>query len=218
MPAIGYLDSLNIVKELVARSQAAGQPISPTIVLVGGNALAYHGIRKMSEVVDAFIASFSSQVVEELESDLQKVFGPLFKLDVTPAENLWGNFLIRDIEQSSCLAEIFEVGGQTYQVRALTIEDLLIAKLDSERQKDKNDLAGLARHTTADALIARFNKLVLWYGNRDGVPAYTERFVELLANQYGRPPAEIIPQLNITSGVKQMLSDAFLGDDEGQRP
>lgn len=79
-------------------------------------------------------------------------------------------------------------------------------------------LAGLAGHTTADALIARFNKLVLWYGNRDGVPAYTERFVELLANQYGRPPAEIIPQLNITSGVKQMLSDAFLGDDEGQRP
>lgn len=218
MPSVGYLDSLNIIKELVARVHAAGQPISPTIVLVGGNALAFHGIRKMSEDVDAFIASFPPQVVEELEADLQKVFGPLFKLDVTPTENLWGNFLIRDIEQNSCLAEIFEVGGQTYQVRALTIEDLLIAKLDSERQKDKNDLAGLARHTTADALIARFNKLVLWYGNRDGVPAYTERFVELLANQYGRPPAEIIPQLNITSGVKQMLSDAFLGDDEGQRP
>jgi len=60
-------------------------------------------------------------------------------------------------------------------VEALRIEDLFWLKLASGRARDLDDLDLLAPRTTADALVARWNQLIKWHGERHAILGFAGR-------------------------------------------
>lgn len=201
-------EAVLIVKELVAHSVAAGEPIDATLVAVGGTALAAHGVRALSEDVDLFVRTCSADVIDEVEALGRARHGPAFKLDVTPAENLWGAILVRDIDRDArSVVATFDAGGRRFELRALSIETLLLIKLAAGRERDLRDLPLLAARTTADALIDRFNTLVVWHGDRHSVPAFADALVRQLESLFGCGP-EVIDRLAVSRELRRMLWEA----------
>jgi hypothetical protein len=209
MPMLAIQDALTVIRKLIERSNALNAPIHDTIIIVGGTALSAHGIRAFTEDVDLYLKAFSDEAVFQLEQELKPVYGEQFRLDVTATENLWGAILLRDIAEHSPIYQILEVAGQSFVIRTLGIEDLFLVKLGADREKDRRDLPLLAARTTAEALIARFNIVIQWHGQRPAVPRFADEFVRQLDIQYGFGPAQSIPQLNLSPFIKDLLWQAY---------
>jgi predicted nucleotidyltransferase len=202
-------DALTVIRKLAERSHALNAPIHDTIVVVGGTALSAHGIRAFTEDVDLYLKAFSDEAVFQLEQELKPVYGEQFRLDVTATENLWGAILLRDIAEYSPIYQIIKVAGQSLVIKMLSIEDLFLVKLGADREKDRQDLPLLAARVTAEALIARFNVVIQWHGQRPAVPRFADEFVRQLASRYGLEPAKSIPQLNLSPFIKDLLWQAY---------
>jgi predicted nucleotidyltransferase len=201
-------EAVRITEELVRRSVAAGEPIDTTLIMVGGTALAAHGVRDLSEDVDLFARTFSADLVVTLEAEEKARHGAAFKLDVTPAENLWGSILVRDIEQDArMLVKAFEVAGRRYEIRALGIETLFLLKIAAGRERDREDLPLLAQRTSADGVIARFNTLVRWHGDLKALAAFADGVVTRLRSLFGCGP-EVIDRLEVPDFLRRMLWEA----------
>jgi hypothetical protein len=202
-------DALTVIRKLIERSRALNAPIHDTIIIVGGTALSAHGIRTFTEDVDLYLKAFSDEAVFQLEQELKPIYGQQFRLDVTATENLWGAILLRDIAEYSPIYQILEVAGQSFVIKTLSIEDLFLVKLGADREKDRQDLPLLAARTTADALIARFNIVIQWHGQRPAVPRFADEFVRQLETRYGLDPAKSIPQLDLSPFIKELLWQAY---------
>lgn len=184
---------------LIEVSDLRGEPIGDFIVLVGGSAMAAHGIRAMSRDVDAYTPVVSDEAVAQVESEYRARYGPGFRLDVTTVENLWGLIMIRDLDQSPRITEIETPTGRAHAVRALAVEDLFVLKVASGRERDSGDLPLLAPYSSPDAIISRFNALLPGIGNRTAIPAIADALVASLAAQYALPPAETIERLAVAT-------------------
>ncbi len=211
-------DALTVIRLLIERSHALGAPIHDTIIVVGGTALSAHGIRAFTEDVDLYLRDFSDEAVFQLERELKSVYGEQFRLDVTATENLWGAILLRDIDAHSPDYRTLEVAGRLYAIKALSVEDLFLLKLSADREKDRQDLPLLAARTTANALIARFNVVVPWHGQRPAVPRFADEFVRQLERHYTLTPQHVIPQLKIPNFVVEMLWDTYYPEPADRPP
>ena len=211
-------DALTVIRALIERCNQLGFPIHQTIVAVGGTALAAHGIRPESEDVDLYVRTFSEDAVFQLERELKPVFGEKFRLDVTATENLWGAILLRDIEEHSPVYQTLEVAGQSFIIKALSIEDLFLIKLSADREKDRRDLPLLAAKTTAEALIARFNVITPWHGNRPELPRYADEFARQLEKHYALAPSRSLPELKLPTFMLEMLWQAYYPEREEPPP
>lgn len=202
-------EALTVIAKLIEQSQRSGAPIHDTIVVVGGTALSAHGIRDLSEDVDLYVKTFSDDVVFQVERELRESYGPAFKLDVTAMENLWGFILLRDIDEHSLTYRTLEAAGRSFTIKALSIEDLFLLKLNAGREKDRQDLPLIAAKTTPEALIERFNVVVQWHGNKPAVPGYADEFVRQLAACYALAPVQVIPRLKLPKFVESMLWETY---------
>ncbi|MFZ1828011.1 MAG: hypothetical protein WAW42_04435 [Candidatus Competibacteraceae bacterium] len=202
-------EALSVIVRLIERSQQAGEPIDHTIIVVGGTALSAHGIRNLSEGVDLYVQTFSDDVVFQVERELVEIYGPAFKIDVTATENLWGFILLRDIEEHSPTYKMLEVAGQTFTVKALSIEDLFLLEMNAGREKDRQDLPLIAARTTPEALIQRFNVIVQWHGNKPALPGYADELVRQLEICYALEPKQVISQLKLPKFVASMLWETY---------
>jgi hypothetical protein len=99
------------------------------------------------------------------------------------------------------------------ELRALRIEDLFLLKLASGRTRDLEDLALIARRTTAEALVARWNQLVQWHGDRHAVPGFADALVVQLRQLFGADPGTIIGRLALTAGQRELLFESHHGKD-----
>lgn len=202
-------EALTVIAKLIERSLQVEEPIDHTIVVVGGTALSAHGIRNLSEDVDLYVKTFSDDIVFQVERELMEVYGPAFKIDVTATENLWGFILLRDIEKHSPTYKAIEVSGQIFIVKALSIEDLFLLKLDAGREKDRQDLPLIAARTTPEALIHRFNTIIQWHGNRPALPGYADELVRRMEICYGLEPKQVICQLKLPKFVENLLWETY---------
>ena len=206
--AVRWPAPIEVLRRLVEVSEQRGDPIGDLIVLVGGSALAAHGIRGASRDVDAYTPVVSDEAVARVETELRGRYGPDFRIDVTTVENIWGLIMIRDLDRAPRVTQIVSPAGRTHTVRALSIEDLYVLKVASGRRRDSDDLPLVAPRTSADAIIARFNTLLPGIGNRAAIPAIADALVRNLAAHYGLAPARIIEQLAVSSGIKAELREA----------
>jgi hypothetical protein len=178
------------------------------IVLVGGSAMAAHGIRAESLDVDAYTAVVGEQSVAQVEAEFRVRYGPGFRLDVTTVENIWGLIMIRDLSEAPQVTEIETAPGRTYVVRALSVEDLYVLKVASGRRRDSDDLPLLAPRTAADAIIARFNVLLAGIGDRAAIPGIADALVGDLVAHYHVAAARIIDGLAVSGELKEDLREA----------
>lgn len=202
-------EALRVIVRLIERSQQASEPIDHTIIVVGGTALSAHGIRNLSEDVDLYVQTFSDDVVFQVERELIEIYGPAFKIDVTATENLWGFILLRDIEEHSPTYKMLEVAGQIFTVKALSIEDLFLLKMNAGREKDRQDLPLIAARTTPEALIQRFNVIVQWHGNKPALPGYADELVRQLEICYALEPKQVISELKLPKFVASILWETY---------
>jgi len=184
----------------------------PFIVVVGGTAMAARGIRAMSTDVDYYSPDIDEDIVHSVEMEMKSRFGRDFKIDATPGENLWGPILFRDIADSGQVT-VIKFKNVEVPVKALSTEDLVLVKIAADRRKDQDDLPLLAPTVEVGALVARFNKVIGWHGDRSAVMAYADRFLEFLSHYKGAPAESIIVQMAIPDYVKDMLIEARAGDD-----
>ena len=206
--AVRWPAPIEVVRRLIEVSEQRGEPIGSLIVLVGGSAMAAHGIRGESRDVDAYSPVVSDEAVAQVEAELRMTYGDGFRIDLTTVENIWGLIMIRDLARAPRVTQIVSPGGRTHTVRALSIEDLYVLKVASGRRRDNDDLPLIAPRTSADAIVARFNALLPGIGNRAAIPAIADALVRNLAAHYGLAPARIIEQLAVSSGIKAELREA----------
>lgn len=202
-------DALTAIAKLIEQSERSGEPFHDTIIVVGGTALSAHGIRNLSEDVDLYVKAFSDDVVFQVERELKERYGPGFKLDVTATENLWGFILLRDINEYSPTYRTLEAVGRSFTIKALSVEDLFLLKLNAGREKDRQDLPLIAAKTTPEALIERFNVVVRWHGNKPAIPGYADEFVRQLEACYGLAPVQVIPKLKLPKFIESMLWETY---------
>ena len=206
--AVRWPVPLDVVRRLIEVSEERGEPIGSPIVLVGGSAMAAYGIRAESRDVDLYTAAIGEGSVAQVEAEFRVRYGPDFRLDVTTVENIWGLVMIRDLDRAPLVSEIETPPGTSHAVRALAVEDLYILKVASGRQRDADDLPLIAPHTSADAIIARFNRLLSGVGDRAAIPSIADAMVASLLANYGLPAARIIDALAVNGELKQDLREA----------
>jgi hypothetical protein len=210
---LSYDDALVVIERLVDIARARGDVLRSPIVLVGGTALAGWQIRAYSHDVDLYMPEISSDAVEIVEQELRARYGDSFRLDVTTGENVWGSILLRDIASSPMLGSVAGL-----ELRALRIEDLFLLKLASGRAQDVSDLDLLAPRTSADALVARWNQLVKWHGDRHAILGFADALVVHLQRLFGCEPTVIIAQLDVTIGQRELLLDTYRDKDPDDQP
>ncbi len=202
-------DAQEAIRLLLERSEDSGYPVQEPLVVLGGTAMAALRIREVSWDVDVFVGDVSAQVVHEVELELRGSHGERFRLDATSGENLWGSILVRDIGDSPQVATLTTPSGQ-YVLRALSVEDLFLVKLAAGRSKDLDDLPLLAPHTSPAPLVARFNQLLRWHGDRGAILGYADSFVRTVTELYDVDAASLIDDIDAAAYVTRELTDAWL--------
>ena len=69
---------LEVVRRLIEVSEQRGEPLEGAIVLVGGSAMAAHGIRAESLDVDVYTPKVGEQAVAQVEAESRVRYGPGF--------------------------------------------------------------------------------------------------------------------------------------------
>ena len=213
---ISYHDALEVIRRLLDVSAKQHAPFTEPIVMLGGTAMVAHHIRKLSYDVDMYVYDFSDDVVHQVERELKQQFGDDFKIDVTSVENIWGDIMLRDLAQSET-DSVIRAGDRDITIRKLSIEDLFLVKLDTGREKDRDDLEILYEKTNPDKLIRRFNVIWKWHGNRDAVLGYADSFVALLSRLSGLAPSSILAGLKLPEYMLQLLNDTWGQDKDNNR-
>lgn len=199
---------LDVVQRLVDVSEERGEALGESIVLVGGSALAAHGVRRGSDDVDAYTPVAGDASIAQVEAEFRRRFGESFRFDVTTVPNVWGLIMIPDLGDAPLLATLQAPSGRPCSIRALRIEDLYVLKVASGRQRDADDLPLIAGRTTWQAVVERFNGLLPGVGNRSAVPGIADALVGHLARDFGVAAEPIIAALAVTDDLKQDLREA----------
>ena len=210
---IGYHDAVKVIRRLLEMAENHQTPFEEPIVMVGGTAMAAHNIRQLSHDVDLYVRDFSDDVVYQVEQEFKRQFGDDFKIDVTSVENIWGDIMLRDIHQSEP-DMVIRSGNRDITIRKLRPEDLFLLKLDTGREKDRNDLFVLYEKTTSDTLIERFNVIWKWHGNRDAVLGYADSFVAVLSQFDSEKPRDVIARLKLPEYMLNLLHEAWSQNDD----
>lgn len=209
---ISYHDALKVIRRLLDLSENQNEPFEEPVVMVGGTAMAAHNIRGLSYDVDIYVRDFSHDIVHQVEQEFRAEFGESFKIDVTSVENIWGDIMLRDIHDSEP-DTVIRFGTREITVRKLSPEDLFLTKLDTDREKDRNDLSVLYERTDPSRLIRRFNMIWKWHGNRDAVLGYADTFVSVLQELGSHIPDDIIAQLKLPEYMLELLHETWSCDD-----
>lgn len=205
---ISYQDALNVIRRLLEAAEHQHGLFEEPIVMVGGTAMAAHQIRKLSYDVDLYVCDFSDDVVYQVEQEFKGLFGNDFKIDVTSVENIWGDIMLRDIDRSEpdC---VIRCGDREITIRKLSTEDIFLTKLDTGREKDRDDLLVLYERTNSEKLIERFNVIWKWHGNRDAVLGYADSFVAILSQFGHHRPLDLIGRLKLPEYMLKLLCEAW---------
>lgn len=205
---ISYHDALKVIRRLLDKAEKQNEPFEEPIVMVGGTAMAAHNIRKFSYDVDLYARDFSDDVVYQVEQEFKVQFGDSFKIDVTSVENIWGYIMLRDIHHSEPDV-VLRSGNREITIRKLSPEDLFLIKLDTGREKDRDDLFVLYEKTDLNRLVRRFNIIWKWHGHRDAVLGYADSFVSVLQQLDNHIPADVIARLKLPEFMLNLLYETW---------
>jgi hypothetical protein len=161
LQTLGGAEVLSIVTALCRAYRAQNPKRKPAVlVALGGTAMALHGLRDQSHDVDLYTpdACFASQHSPVVMIDDHPVM-----IDVTTNTHVWGEIDIVDIEADSILADRIEIEGQTIDLRVVSIETMMILKVNAGRTKDRADITALMGRTTPEAVFRRL--AAIWKPN-----------------------------------------------------
>ncbi len=205
---IGYKDALKIIKRLLEVAEERNEAFEEPVVMVGGTAMAAHGFRHESCDVDLYARDFSLEAAHQVEREFKTEFSDNFRIDITSVENIWGYIMLRDIHTSEADCSMC-VGDRTITVRKLSAEDLFLLKLDTEREKDLEDLPILYENTDLKRLVMRFNTIWKWHGDPKAVLSYADSFVSTMLKLGGHDPIELIGNLDLPAYMIELLSETW---------
>lgn len=209
---INFKQAMDCLEVVMQRHLEKHGEAPPFVVVVGGTAMAAHGVRLLSTDVDYYSPKIDEDIVYAVEAEMKANFGRKFKIDATPGENIWGPILFRDINDAVQITEI-SLGSLKVPVKALSPYDLVLVKLAADRAKDRDDLPLLAPQVEPGALIERFNTVIAWHSDRGATMAYTDRFLDFIEKHLNVDAIATIDDLSIPEYVKEMVREARSDND-----
>src|ERR1700761_7333588 len=151
---IGLTEAIEVIHNLLHEHLDRTKRMPGAVIAVGGTALAILNIRERSEDIDLYLSEVDDGAVDATVKRFRSRYGPNFKVDVTPANTLWGAFAVKDIDESP-IAQRIIVDGHTVEIRVLSPETLYLLKAAADRPKDRRDLERIAIHCDYAKLIER---------------------------------------------------------------
>jgi hypothetical protein len=197
---IGLKEAIEVIRDLLREYLKRTGKLPETIVAVGGTALAILRIRERSDDLDLYLSEVDDGAVDATVNRYRAKYGAQFKIDVTPANTLWGAFAVKDIEESP-VTESIEIEGRSIQIRVLSPETMYLIKVAADRPKDRDDVPLIGKHCDYAALIARAKRLLPWYADRSSLAEYVERLVRSLGRDFGREFLQIENDLELGDAV-----------------
>jgi hypothetical protein len=197
---IGLREAIEVIRELLREHLKRTGKIPETVVAIGGTALAILRIRERSDDLDLYLSEVDDDAVESTVKRYRSMYGPQFKIDVTPANTLWGPFAVKDIEESPVTDNI-EIDGQLVQIRVLSPETMYLIKVAADRPKDRDDVPIIGKHCNYMALITRAKRLLPWYADRSSFAEYVERLVRSMGRDFERDFSQIESDLGLSDAV-----------------
>jgi hypothetical protein len=156
-PAVSDLelsaDQIRSLLEEVANSLPRSDK-PPTIIVVGGSLLAWHGLRAATKDIDS---------VRRLEESLKAAVSEVAKrYDLAPN---WINdraaaFMPANFEESTC---VILVEHASLRVLGASFDDVFLMKLYASRATDYDDLAAIWRHCTFETPAEAVRRFYLAY-------------------------------------------------------
>ncbi len=116
--------------------------------------------------------------------------------------------MLRDIHESEP-DMVIPCGNRDIIIRKLSPEDLFLLKLNTGREKDRDDLFVLYERTNSERLIERFNVIWKWHGNRDAVLGYADSFVSILSEFGNNMPLDIVARLKLPGFMLALLHETW---------
>ena len=172
----------NILGAVVDEAQKLGfERQIGNIVVAGGGALCLKNVRDTSQDLDVYLPVDLQALTDRVEARF-----PGLVIDVTTDDRFWGR-----IHTSRPLLEPLAVTGRDgtsqYHMRVLSMEELFIRKgADSCREKDIQDLARIAPHTTPERIVSAFRALI-GTNDRWEMRELADILLSELSATYGKP-------------------------------
>ncbi|MEY2341507.1 hypothetical protein AB4090_05275 [Acidithiobacillus sp. IBUN Pt1247-S3] len=170
MKLLGREDATQTIRQLYQAYVDQYHRIPRMLIAVGGTAMAYHDMRKLSEDIDLYCPE---DAFLPLAAELEAASG--LRIDVTSQTTLFGQLDIRDIEKDAQVMENVEVemDGKSFSIdiAAISPETLFVIKANTMREKDRDDLPAILEKTSPEQVFQRLEVLLShassWGARRD---------------------------------------------------
>jgi len=161
----------NVVQDIFEEAIRRNIELPSCMVLVGGSAMAFNGLRLSSDV-DMYVSEEGQAALLGIVSDLMpkwtERFDDDFAIDITTNDYVFSKTIrIADIQQASKLG-FAKIGDDTYGYGILDAETIFIAKCCSGREKDIEDLSLIMEHSSVDKIIERLNEMIKFNNRFNG--------------------------------------------------
>jgi hypothetical protein len=207
---IGLTEAIEVIHDLLREHLRRTKRMPGSVIAVGGTALAILNIRERSEDIDLYLSEVDDGAVDATVKRFRSRYGLNFKVDVTPANTLWGAFAVKDIEESP-IAQRISVDEHAVEIRVLSPETLYLLKAAADRPKDRRDLELIAIHCDYTKLVGRAKRLLPWFGDRSAFPEYVERLLRVIGRDFGRSFWETELALGLGDVVLERVRDIRSG-------
>ena len=77
----------------------------------------------------------------------------------------------------------------------------------ASREKDLEDLSGIAPRLTLESVVQRANQTLGWFGDRSRLPEYLETLSRMLARDFAKPLDEVEATLAMPEAVRAKIVD-----------
>ena len=170
MKMLGREDATRTIRQLYQAYVDQHHRVPRMLIAIGGTAMAYHDMRKLSEDIDLYCPE---DAFLPLAAELETATG--LRIYVTSQTTLFGTLDIRDIEEDARVMENVEVemDGKSFSVdiAAISPETLFVIKANTLREKDRDDLPAILEKTSPEQVFQRLEVLLShagsWGARRD---------------------------------------------------
>jgi len=176
----------SVFQDIVHYAENNNTLIPSNVVIVGGVALSYFGIRESTQDIDVYANEVSSlyNISNRMMDYWKEKFGNEFDVDFTNNDTMWTDRIkIGNLNQCEKVCFINDSNGEpSLCLSVLSPEIIFILKSIADRDKDRQDLNKIFNYTSKEKIIGAINDIVPFnksYDNRMMIESAMSNIQEL---------------------------------------
>lgn len=166
MRKINSSDAVDVFTDIVNFAVDNDISLPDNVVLLGGMALSYLGIREMSNDIDAYSVNVESlyHISEILMPKWKESYGNDFEIDFTNNETIWTNDInVGNINKLENVVFIKDKNGEPAMgISVIDAETIFVLKSYADREKDKDDLQKIFSVSCKENILKKLDELAVF--------------------------------------------------------